>query len=129
MGYVESFTLRLFTLGENSPQFPQNRGWVGPRFRLGPSVKRKKPFCPAGNQTSIPWSPASGIVTIRAEVSWILEGHEDYEQVTEDGLHPTEIRSTWDVQVLRSPNLLFIFKKTTHHTKLKKQSFLNVITL
>ena len=34
--------------------------------------------------------------------------------------------STWDVQVLRSPNL---FKKTTHHRKLKMQSFLNVITL
>ena len=36
--------------------------------------------------------------------------------------------STRDVHVLRSPNLLFI-KKTTHHRKLKMQSFLNVITL
>ena len=37
-----------------------------------------------------------------------------------------ESRVTWGVQVLRSPNL---FKKTTHHRKLKMQSFLNVITL
>ena len=35
-------------------------------------------------------------------------------------------RYTRCVQVLRSPNL---FKKTTHHRKLKMQSFLNVITL
>ena len=37
-----------------------------------------------------------------------------------------ERRVTWYVQVLRSPNL---FKKTTHHKKLKMRSFLNVITL
>ena len=36
---------------------------------------------------------------------------------------------TRGVHVLRSPNLLFILKKTSHHTKLKMQSFLNVITL
>ena len=43
-----------------------------------------------------------------------------------DSSKKAERRVTWGVQVLRSPNL---FKKTTHHRKLKKQSFLNVITL
>ena len=43
-----------------------------------------------------------------------------------DSSKEAERRVTWGVQVLRSPNL---FKKTTHHMKLKMQSFLNVITL
>ena len=37
------------------------------------------------------------------------------------------IPCTWGVEVLRSPNLFK--KKTTHHRKLKMQSFLNLITL
>ena len=44
-------------------------------------------------------------------------------------LQPNIMSSMRGVHVLRSPNLLFILKKTTHHRKLKMQSFLNVITL
>ena len=45
---------------------------------------------------------------------------------TNDECGKTTNPNTWCFEVLRSPNL---FKKTTHHRKLKMQSFLNVITL
>jgi hypothetical protein len=48
-------------------------------------VKRNT-FLPCRKSNSVSLV-ASGIVTVLAELSWLLEGHEDHEQVTQDGLH------------------------------------------